>query len=246
MQETRCPDNLQAVYADMHDGDKKQVTLSGTSMMIKPFSGVQNWVVNAELNRTSCSALVDFNVPGKPNPPPVKLAATLWHSFSTDIEKTELEFTDPSGTLAATGFPLNRWVEVSEGIHHKPKNLCPTSLQAVYADMHDGDKKEVTISGTSLIVKPYGNNQTWIAKSKVDARSCSVTLDFNVPGKPSPPPVALTATFLYTASSRASAGEGKTEFEFTDPSGTLAPVSYYPLNHWVEIQRSGASSSVMI
>merc|ERR1712039_980659 len=104
-----------------------------------------------------------------------------------------------------------------------------TSLQAVYADMHDGDRKEVTISGTSITVRPSGNNQSWVVKSELDSTSCSASIDFNVPGKPSPPPVSLTATLWYT--SLAATLAGKTEFEFTDPSGTLAPASS-PLNHW--------------
>lgn len=33
----------------------------------------------AVLKPESCSAEIDFNVPGKPNPPPVKLLLTLWH-----------------------------------------------------------------------------------------------------------------------------------------------------------------------
>jgi len=118
-------------------------------------------------------------------------------------------------------------------------------LQVVYADMHDGDKKEVTISGVSVTVKPSGNNQTWVVKSELDATSCSASIDFKVPGKPSPPPVTLTATFWNTMSASTLAPEEKTEFEFTDPSGTLAPAGY-PLNHWVEISRPASGVGIMI
>merc|ERR1711920_834085 len=213
----------------------KEVIISGTSMTIKPSGSSQAWVVHSEFDPESCSAVVDFNVPGKPDPPPVKLTATLWYSMSSDLKKTELGFTDPSGTLAARGFPLNRWVDISEVTHRKPSGACPTSLQAVYADMHDGDRKEVTISGTFITVRPSGNNQSWVVKSELDAGSCSASIDFNVPGKPSPPPVSLTATLWYTSSATTLATAGNTEFEFTDPSGTLAPAGY-PLNHWVEIK----------
>merc|ERR1719174_1131173 len=109
-------------------------------------------------------------------------------------------------------------------------SFCPTKLDAVYDDMHDGDKKEITITGTSLTIKPSGNNQTWVVKSKVDQKSCTASINFNVPGKPGPPPVNLQATLM----SISSAKDTKTEFEFTDPSGTLAPPSV-PLNQWVEI-----------
>jgi len=50
----------------------------------------------------------------------------------------------------------------------KGSKFCPENLQATYADMHDGDKKEITISGTSLLIRPSGNNQTWEVKSELD------------------------------------------------------------------------------
>lgn len=104
-------------------------------------------------------------------------------------------------------------------------------MHAIYADMHDGDKKEVTISGTSLTIKPSGNNQTWIVKSTVDPKSCTASIDFNVPGKPGPPPVNLLATMVSSVDYH---GDVKSEFEFTDPSGTLAAPAM-PLNQWVEL-----------
>ena len=107
---------------------------------------------------------------------------------------------------------------------------CPPSLDAVYADMHDGDQKQITIDGSTLTILPYNNNETWIVSSTLDIPSCSASVDFNVDGKPSPPPVNLTATFLYTVTA---SSVKKSTWEFTDPTGTLADSSY-PLNHWVE------------
>jgi len=233
---------LQAVYADMHDGDKKEVIISGKSMTIKPSGNNQTWVVNAKLDAESCSAVVDFSVPGKPGPPPVNLTATFWYSISTNKErKTEFEFTDPTGKLPAG--PLNRWVQLSKDVAARTPP-CQTSLKAVYADMHDGDMKEVTISETSMTIKPSGNNQTWVVKSHVDPKSCSAVLNFNVPGKPGPPPVNLTAT-LWTTFSGADMKERLTEFEFTDPSGTLAAADF-PLNHWVEIKKEMIGKELVI
>jgi hypothetical protein len=227
-----CPEKLQAVFADMHDGDKKEIIISGSSMTIKPIGNNQTWVVNTKLDPKSCSAVVDFNVPGKPSPPPVNLVATFWYSISTKMErKNEFEFTDPTGKLPAG--PLNRWVQLSKDAEGPLP--CQTSLKAVYADMHDGDRKEITIFGTSMTIKPSGNNQTWVVESHVDPRSCSAVINFNVPGKPGPPPVNLTAT-LWTTFSPTDMREKKTEFEFTDPSGTLAAADF-PLNHWVEIKK---------
>merc|ERR1712139_342846 len=95
-------------------------------------------------------------------------------------------------------YPLNRWVDV-DGKSETPQK-CPESLSGVYADMHDGDKKEVTISGRSMTIKPSGNNQTWIVKSQWDTKSCSAIINFNVPGKPNPPPFNLKARLLDTTS----------------------------------------------
>lgn len=227
-----CPNNFHAVFADMHDGDKKEVSVSGKTMTIKPSGNNQTWIVKTGFDDDNCVANnVDFSVPGKPGPPPVNLTAALWLVESTTGYKKEFEFTDPSGTLAAKNFPLNRWVELGQPVR-KIYDACPKRLHGVYADMHDGDKKLVILEGSDMIIKPYGNNQTWVVRAKANVKYCSAVIDFNVPGKPGPPPVNLTATFW--RGTRAPLPVLKTEFEFTDPTGTLAAADY-PLNHWVEI-----------
>jgi len=233
-----CTTAMHAVYADMHDGDMKEVKISGSSMTIKPSGNNQTWVVNAVVDPKSCSAGVDFNVKGKPGPPPVSLMATLWNTRSYMEKKSEFGFTDPSGTLAAPDFPLNQWVELGMEQFH---GRCRRTLHAVYADMHDGDKKEVTISGTSMKIKPSGNNQTWVVNTVVDRKSCSAMVDFNVPGKPSPPAVKLMATLFESYDLKAR----RTEFEFTDPSGTLAAADF-PLNRWVEISGTNVGADIVI
>lgn len=233
-----CPKHLQAVYADMHDGDKKEVTIEGTSMTIRPSGNNQTWQVNALVDTKSCSAVIDFNVPGKPGPPPVNLTATLWYSFTATVKKTEFEFTDPSGTLAAKGYPLNRWVELPKA--HKAAKAsggvppCHPDMDTVFADMHDGDKKAIMIAGDGMTIRPSGNTQKWSVTTTVDRSTCSANINFHVPGKPGPPPVNLTATLFYSMSASAK----KAEFEFTDPSGTLA-APHFPLNKWVQIGKIG-------
>ena len=61
--------------------------------------------------------------------------------------------------MAAKNFPLNRWVALSSYSNAR-SDVCPNSLDFVYADMHDGDKKRVIISSGSIIIRPFGNNQT--------------------------------------------------------------------------------------
>lgn len=238
-----CPDEMQAVFADIHDGDMKEVSISGKSMTIKPCcENNENWVVTSEINQMTCSSTVDFNVPGKPNAPPVSLTATLWSS-ATDagtvtVKKTEFGFTDPSGQMAPPGFPLNRWVQL--GVDGQMRSdACPKDVQYVYQDIKDGDMKVVSIRDGKMLITPFqikpGESAapTWRAEGIVDSESCSAIIDFNVKGKMNPPPVKLKATLIDSYSMK----EKLTEIEFTDPSGTLASQDF-PLNHWVQIAKA--------
>jgi hypothetical protein len=123
------------IFWDAHDQDKKSVTISCRSssvhspagqlrpyITIKPAGKLlggsdQEWTVDSPFDGESCSALLDFNVPGKPHPSPVKLKATLLLSSRVhdSAEGYEYEFTDPSGSVSATDFPLNRWMELRDG-----------------------------------------------------------------------------------------------------------------------------------
>jgi hypothetical protein len=232
-----CPDKLQAVYADMHDGDQKEIQISGTSLTIRPSGNNQTWVIESEIDPAFCSASVNFHVKGKPNPPPVDLQATLWYASSYEGVKTLFGFTDPSGKLAPKNFPLNRWVE--EVIVKGSAFSCPDSFKGIFVDIHDGDKKEIEISGQALVIKPSGNDQTWQVKATIEPKSCSAIVDFDVPGKPNPPPVKLQFTFMSVVSQQ----DTNIEIEFTDPSGSLASPDM-PLNHWVQLQ--GMSSTALI
>merc|ERR1711998_499198 len=110
---------------------------------------------------------------------------------------------------------------------------CTTFKHGVFADMHDGDQKELTLEDGKLTIVPHGNNQTWVVEAMLDVVKCTAVVDFNVPGKPGPPPVNLTAA-IYALLSK---GEGiaKHAVEFTDPSGTLKKDPHYPLNYWIAL-----------
>jgi len=103
-----------AVFADMHDGEMKKVTIVGQDMLIEPYENEEKWAVITKIDTVHCNAIVDFNVAGKPNPPPVNLTATAWAMITAEPqrEKASLEFTDPSGTLAPPDMPLNVWIMI--------------------------------------------------------------------------------------------------------------------------------------
>uniref|UniRef100_A0A7S0PX18 Uncharacterized protein n=1 Tax=Coccolithus braarudii TaxID=221442 RepID=A0A7S0PX18_9EUKA len=102
------------IYADMHDGDQKKVTVDAAAAVVTivPYNNDQSWIITSQLDTKFCNASIDFDVPGKPGVPPVPLLATIWSASiaAPATEKTIIEFTDPSGTIGEPGFPLNAWV----------------------------------------------------------------------------------------------------------------------------------------
>ena len=112
------------------------------------------------MDPVSCAGFVDFNVPGKLNPSPIKLAATVWTQSlylpTGALEKYAIEFTDPSGILASPSVPLNTWVQLENVAG--PKS-CMEGSPLVFKDIHDGDSKLVTLSGNRLSIAAFGNDE---------------------------------------------------------------------------------------
>ena len=105
------------------------------------------------------------------------------------------------------------------------------NIDAVFQDMHDGDQKRVVVKDSTLTILPHGNNETWVVKSDLDVKTCTASVDFNVPGKPNPPPVDLLATI--SRLELGSGHDGGLIVVFTDPTGTIVPSKTQPLNAWV-------------
>eukprot|EP00658_Telonema_sp_P-2_P012262 TRINITY_DN14674_c0_g1_i1.p1 TRINITY_DN14674_c0_g1~~TRINITY_DN14674_c0_g1_i1.p1 ORF type:complete len:198 (+),score=35.37 TRINITY_DN14674_c0_g1_i1:173-766(+) len=100
----------------------------------------------------------------------------------------------------------------------------------VFADMHDGDQKKVSLSNGVITIVPHANNQTWTTSADFSPVHCTASIDFNVPDKPSPPPINLTATFSMLTAARSA----KAAVVFNDKTGKLAPAST-PLNAWIQL-----------
>ena len=117
--------------------------------------------------------------------------------------------------------------------------ICDQGFRYIMQDMHDGDQKQLDLTvlpvrGYVLTITPHGNNQTWVVKTaNWDAMHCNASIDFNVPGKPAPPPVPLTLSF-FNADGDSLPLSMRRFAVFNDPSGTLAP-SGTPLNAWVGV-----------
>merc|ERR1711990_980935 len=102
--------------------------------------------------------------------------------------------------------------------------------------MSDGDYKKIVVRDRRLRITPHGNNQSWIVESNLDTTKCAATIDFNVHGKPNPPPCNLTATIWAMHHGSTS----KVALEFTDPAGQLDPDPTEPINEWVMLTNQGA------
>ena len=104
------------IYADQHDGDQKKLSVfpTGGVITIEPHQNNQSWIVHASVDLNTCTASVDFHVPGKPNPPPVKLMANYFLAVAPmrSQGRSMIVFTDPSGTLGSSNLPLNTWVQL--------------------------------------------------------------------------------------------------------------------------------------
>lgn len=236
-------------FHDMQDGDMKQIKADiDNHFMITPYNNTESWNITGTLD-DNCTATIDFHVPGKPAFPPVPLLATMWILGSSDEKLTKLgfEFTDPSGTVAPPTQSLNFWVQ-HEWPHHKSMTGGLPSAQPnpswciytpalkpapVFNDMHDGDAKEVRVSGSrteknKLTIKPHDNKQSWTVEAMFD-NNCIANINFDVPGKPSPPPVPLDARVWSMVSI---GGLERDSLLFTDPSATIAP-TIVPINAWL-------------
>jgi len=231
--------NDPTAFRDTHDGDLKVVEAVGFNFRITSYNKSQTWEVYGVWD-VNCVATVDFNVPGKPNPPPVNLKMTMYVMQSTDehLSRLGFEFTDPTSTLAPPTQPLNFWVlekwpkpqPARSTIDMKAKTCIDTPLfrSLVVNDMHDGDEKALKVKGNALHITPYNNKQSW----NVDATfgdDCVASVNFNVKGKPNPPPVPLDAQVWGMVSI---AGLDKVAVLFSDPSGTIAS-EHITLNAWV-------------
>ena len=126
------------------------------------------------MDPNSCTSIVDFNVTGKVNPPPGKLMAAIWtqsRSVDTGTQKRyAIEFSDPKGMLAPSPEPLNAWVEVENFVSRLDSSVtasksCIDGSPLVFKDIHDDNKKQVTLSGNKLTILPYdapfGKDDRW-------------------------------------------------------------------------------------
>ena len=120
------------------------------------------WVVEAEMDPITCTAIVNFKVPGRLNRLlPDDLLATIWtRSRSVDAgthKRYVIEFTDPKGMLTPSSVPVNAWVQVDSSSTKYDSGLtsCIDGSPLVFKDIQYDNKKQVTLSGNKLTILPY-------------------------------------------------------------------------------------------
>jgi len=207
--------------------------------IIRSFNNsVHTWIIDSVYDPNTESAMVDFRVPGKAGPPPVPLLATAFRMQGIGptghaIEKSIWEFTDPSGTLAPPGYPLNHWVPVGKASDSTSSALDCSSIaiDGVYQDIHGYDTKLVRFQGTSMTLTPTSPSESWEQRATFDKRFCNATLpnatiQWKVPRAHNHTALPLAASMWKLAN--------RSVIQFTDPSGTYGAPDY-PLNHLVLI-----------
>lgn len=240
-----CPTSLPKTgFSDMADGDTKMVELANGVMTI---SGPNNtWSTQLPLDATTCSGSVNFSVPGKPNPPGENLTVALLSSFASESAcYSPSNYVLSFSNMTDRGYtPLNQWIN-PEGTSQAGTNFtCFPSEQAsrshFFVDLHDGDQKVVTTdcsnsssSTCSLKIQP-ADEGNWTVNALIHKSNCSGMVDFNVTGKPNPPPNPLLATFRvsrwFNQKIVVDAGDEPMEYfiEFKD-NGTQ-------VNQWAEVK----------
>jgi hypothetical protein len=213
-------------FADMHDGDVKNVTLTEQGVITIAQSTPVAWSVSSKLDLSTCVASVDFSKSSKPKYPPVSLDVRVLQS---SVGTLLLEFTDSTGTLNPNKtYPLNLW---TTEVALPAADACASFSTTSFQDMHDGDVKSVAIGKSSGggLVMTMGQAGVWNLTAVVDAKTCKATVDFSKSAKPKFPPVPLEVSI-----SVASGNDRRDRFmlTFTDPSKTISPSATYPLNIW--------------
>lgn len=240
-----CLPTIPLILDDIHDGDQKMIkSIEWDTFVIRSYPNVSEWEVEGKFN-INCVAMVDFNVSGKTDYPPVPLKMSMYVMQDVAIPsvvKLGFEFTDPSETLAARTHPLNLWM--SSALYssqltdkHQPllrkdklkSETCiytPHGKPVVFNDILESDMKNITVEDENLTIEPYSSDEDWLIESTFE-EGCVSLINFYVPGYPNPPKPETMSVWGMAAIS----GENKDGMVFVEPTTGIGLGR--PLNAWV-------------
>mmetsp|Transcript_7047 Transcript_7047/g.11784 ORF Transcript_7047/g.11784 Transcript_7047/m.11784 type:complete len:268 (+) Transcript_7047:3659-4462(+) len=243
-----CLPTIPLILDDVHDGDQKIIkSIEWDTFVIRPYGNDEDWEIEGTFN-INCVAIIDFNVSGKPDYPPVPLKMAMWVMQSVAIPsavKLGFEFTDPSELLAPKTQPLNMWMSAAlsyeKDLQYLPRNVTaqknnlksstclytPHGEPEIFNDILVSDMKGVTVDDDNMSIEPYNNNQAWVVESTF-SEGCVAMVNFDVPGYPNPPNAPQTMSIWGMASI---AGADKDGMVYTKPSDGI-PIGS-PLNVWL-------------
>lgn len=240
-----CLPTIPLVLHDIHDGDEKIInSVTWDTFTIKSYPNTTEWQVSGKWD-INCAAMIDFNVPGKEDYPPVPLKMKMWIMQSDAVPsavKLTFEFTDPSETLAPRTQPLNIWLSEALSVTTKlPMDRLPLDIKRennvksstciytphnqpeIFNDILESNKKSILVDGDDMTIKPYDNNQDWTISATFQD-GCVTLVNFHVPGYPNPPATPLTAQVWGMA---AISGEVKDALVYNKPSEYTNPINVY-------------------
>lgn len=243
-----CLPTIPLVLDDIHDGDQKMIkSVEWDTFVIRPYPDSSEWVIEGKFG-INCVAMVDFNVSGKTDYPPVPLKMAMWIMQSVaypSAVKLGFEFTDPSETLAPRTQPLNIWTSAPLSYkndlhelalplpklkHDLQSTSClytPHGEAEIFNDIVTSDMKGVIVDDVDIKIEPYNSNQSWTVESTF-SEGCVAMVNFNVDGYPNPPNAPQTLSIWEMASI---SGDDKDAMVYTKPSDGV-PVGS-PLNVWL-------------
>lgn len=105
--------NKNYIFYDIHDKDYKKIIFNNNNnITILPFKSNKKWIVHSNINN-KLRGEVNFNVKGKPNPPPINIEIKF--SFLQTDNKYILValFFDPTGKISLPNIPLNIWYNIN-------------------------------------------------------------------------------------------------------------------------------------
>tara|TARA_B100001093_G_C26811405_1_gene1007736 strand:+ start:89 stop:406 length:318 start_codon:yes stop_codon:yes gene_type:complete len=100
------------IFYDIHDNDYKKIYINNNKIKIFPYKNREKWEVNCKLNSNN-SCLVNFNVKGKSNPPPIPIEMVFSQIIYNENISLAIVFFDPTGKLQKKNIPLNIWYNVN-------------------------------------------------------------------------------------------------------------------------------------
>ena len=240
-----CLPTIPLILKDIHDGDQKVIQrVEWNTFTIHSYPNTSEWKIEGTWD-INCVALINFDVPGKKEHPPVPLKMTMWImqnvGFPSDV-KLGFEFTDPSETIAPKTQPVNIWMsdalsdeimlpEYYLSLPRKKQNVgdstCiytgPHHKAEGFYDILEGDMKLITVKNEDLMIKPSNSSQSWDIESTF-SDDCVTIVDFNVPGYPNPSKTPLQGVVWGMASLP---GGDKDALVYSKPSALLDPFNAF-------------------